>query len=89
MTHGAYVLSKYVTDQVQEDAKRDERVEEGSITRDEADVEADEWAEVSHQECVYYISIIMFSQTFLIPVTYPPVKLRTNGTNEWRRFFRL
>ena len=47
MMQGAHILSKYVTDQIQDDLEREERVAEGTVTQEEADREADEWAEVS------------------------------------------
>jgi hypothetical protein len=47
MMQGAHILSKYVTDQIQDDLEREERVAEGTLTQGEADREADEWADVS------------------------------------------
>jgi len=49
---GTQVGTLYLNDQLKEDMARDERVLKGKLTRQEAEEEADEWAEV---RCGWYI----------------------------------
>ena len=47
LTQSSTIYSTYLSDQLREDMRRDELVNEGRLTRVEADQQADDWAEVS------------------------------------------
>jgi hypothetical protein len=51
MMQGTTVYSTYLSDQLREDMKRDEQVNEGKLSRSEADQQADEWSQVSSRIC--------------------------------------
>ena len=47
-------MSTYLNDQLKEDIERDELVARGQLTRDQADEQAEEWAEVSPFGSFFY-----------------------------------
>ena len=47
MTQGSSIYSTYLSDQLREDMKRDDQVNEGKLSRSEAEQQAEEWEQVS------------------------------------------
>ena len=47
MTQGSTIYSTYLSDQLREDMKRDDLVNEGRLSRSEAEKQAEEWEQVS------------------------------------------
>lgn len=47
MTQGSTIYSTYLSDQLREDMKRDDLVNEGRLSRSEAEQQAEEWEQVS------------------------------------------
>lgn len=53
ITQTSTVYSNYLSDQLKEEMKRDDLVNEGKISREEAERQADEWSQVSpHSVCL-------------------------------------
>lgn len=52
MTQGSTIYSTYLSDQLREDMRRDDLVNEGRLSRSEADQQADDWAQVSRRRFV-------------------------------------
>lgn len=52
MTQGSTIYSTYLSDQLREDMRRDDLVNEGRLSRSEADQQADDWAQVSRRRVV-------------------------------------
>lgn len=63
MMQGTTVYSTYLSDQLREDMKRDEQVNEGKLSRSEADHQADEWSQVSRR--------ILFTFSFCFCILRP------------------
>lgn len=61
ITQGAHIFSKYMTDQIREDMERDEKVEKGIMTREQADEESERWQQVriEKSECCKNVSAVM------------------------------
>lgn len=59
MTQSSTIYSAYLSDQLREDMKRDDLVNEGRLSRSEAEQQADEWAQVSRRWAMLASSALM------------------------------
>ena len=56
VTQGSTIYSTYLSDQLREDMRRDELVNEGRMSRSEAEQQAEDWEKVSFSlACDFYI----------------------------------
>ena len=65
MTQGSTIYSTYLSDQLREDMRRDELVNEGRMSRSEAEQQAEEWEKVSRcfvlVFCLFVVVFYIFS----------------------------
>ena len=61
MTQGSTIYSNYLSDQLREDMRRDELVNEGRMSRSEAEQQAEEWEKVSSFFVFAWLLVICFT----------------------------
>lgn len=59
MTQGSTIYSTYLSDQLREDMKRDDLVNEGKLSRSEAEQQAEEWEQVSGHFCFICFALFL------------------------------